>query len=351
MKTFQYIGELLYNHNCVIVPGFGGFISNSVHASIHPVTNGFLPPRKEILFNNSLKTNDGVLINYIARKENLSYNQAEQLVNKEVSEWRNILEKDKQLIVLKVGTLLYNDNGQYLFKPDKDSNFLIDSFGLEGFVSPAIQRDDIEKRLKTVFERKKVFRSETKKQNTLTRAALISVPAAALLVWGFIQTGTFENISNNYSGFFSDFFKSDIRSETKFASSDNKGCSFDADKVISFTSLPDISINKDTLFPSFTEFYTASENRDISADATRIENSELSCKFYVIGSCNRQVEFAENYKQTLVRKGYSNANIINPKGNGLYKVYINCFDNEPDALQFLGQVHKDENPDAWLLKM
>ena len=37
--------------------------------------------------------------------------------------------------------------------------------------------------------------------------------------------------------------------------------------------------------------------------------------------------------------------------NGLFKVFIDCFDTEEAAQAGLAKIQNSENPDAWLLKM
>ncbi len=58
----QLISELLYRHDCVIVPGFGGFVSRSHSAGFNKGNNLLFPPAKHILFNRNLIHNDGLLI-------------------------------------------------------------------------------------------------------------------------------------------------------------------------------------------------------------------------------------------------------------------------------------------------
>ena len=66
-----YINELLYIHDCVIIPGFGGFVGNHISAKLNKASKTLTPPSKQILFNENLKTNDGLLINYILENENI----------------------------------------------------------------------------------------------------------------------------------------------------------------------------------------------------------------------------------------------------------------------------------------
>ncbi len=72
----KYIRNLLYEHDCVVIPDFGGFIAHYVSASVHPIRHTFVPPSKEIAFNEMLKLNDGVLISYVASGEGVSREEA-----------------------------------------------------------------------------------------------------------------------------------------------------------------------------------------------------------------------------------------------------------------------------------
>ena len=74
----KHIVELLYLNDCVIIPEFGGFITNYKSSIVNNVNN-FIPPSKQITFNKNLKDNDGLLINSIKNKEqlhNMSHSQS-----------------------------------------------------------------------------------------------------------------------------------------------------------------------------------------------------------------------------------------------------------------------------------
>ena len=72
MLIKQYIKELLFKYECVTVPNFGAFLTRSVDILIQHETGLFCPPKKEVSFNGLLKSNDGILAQYMAEKENLS---------------------------------------------------------------------------------------------------------------------------------------------------------------------------------------------------------------------------------------------------------------------------------------
>ena len=47
----HYISELLFLHDCVILPDFGGFVGNPQSAKLNKITGILSPPSKQILFN------------------------------------------------------------------------------------------------------------------------------------------------------------------------------------------------------------------------------------------------------------------------------------------------------------
>ena len=70
----KYVVELLFKHDCVIIPNLGGFVAQYKSAALDEVTGFFSPPSKQILFNINLKNNDGLLANEIAQRKQITYN-------------------------------------------------------------------------------------------------------------------------------------------------------------------------------------------------------------------------------------------------------------------------------------
>ena len=91
-----YIEELLYKHQCVIIPKFGAFISNRKSAQMAE-DKTFDPPKRELSFNASLTSNDGLFIKYISEQTGIEYNLVEDYVNLAVEGWKRILKQDQTL--------------------------------------------------------------------------------------------------------------------------------------------------------------------------------------------------------------------------------------------------------------
>ncbi|MGM0376598.1 MAG: SPOR domain-containing protein, partial [Bacteroidota bacterium] len=72
----KHISDLLYVHDCVIVPGLGGFVANHKPAVVVEERNLFRPPSKEIGFNRSLSHNDGLLAKHVSQREQISWEES-----------------------------------------------------------------------------------------------------------------------------------------------------------------------------------------------------------------------------------------------------------------------------------
>jgi hypothetical protein len=88
----NYLIELLKDNECVIVPEFGAFISQRRSATIDYANHSFMPPYKELVFNNKLTNDDDLLLNYIMQKENISKDEALEKIQKFVNQSAAILD-------------------------------------------------------------------------------------------------------------------------------------------------------------------------------------------------------------------------------------------------------------------
>lgn len=145
----KYIKYLLFEHDCVVIPEFGGFIANYVSADIHPIHHTFQPPSKNIAFNEMLKLNDGLLISHIAANEKISREEAQKLV-KEYTEYvkNEIRSKDKYKFE-EIGTLYLNHEQRLQFEPENKINYLSHSFGLPELDYKPIERASSYTKFKT----------------------------------------------------------------------------------------------------------------------------------------------------------------------------------------------------------
>lgn len=126
----KHIAELLFHHDCVIIPGLGGLVANPSPASLNEEQNVFLPPSKEIGFNRNLQHNDGLLINHLVQNDSLSYEQAKDKVDHFVQEIQDRLQRKETVSISPIGELHLDTENTLVFQPILNENFLAASFGL-----------------------------------------------------------------------------------------------------------------------------------------------------------------------------------------------------------------------------
>ena len=138
-KYVGHIEELLYLYDCVIIPGFGGFVGVYADAAIDEKRGAIRPPRKTVVFNRHLQQNDGLLIDWIARKEAIPYEKAERRVALFREELRVRLNQRQQITFGRVGTFAMDRRLNISFTPS-GHNFLADTMGMDTLAVAAPRR-------------------------------------------------------------------------------------------------------------------------------------------------------------------------------------------------------------------
>jgi hypothetical protein len=136
----NYIKELLFEQDCVVIPDFGGFIANYVSAEIHPIRHSFSPPRKSIAFNEMLRLNDGLLASYVAQREGVSREDALLKIKDFLVQVWDELRLKKKYRLEEVGTLFLTLEQKIQFEPENRINYFNDSFGLPELLFKPIER-------------------------------------------------------------------------------------------------------------------------------------------------------------------------------------------------------------------
>lgn len=203
----QHIETLLLEHDCVIIPGFGGFISNYEEAQYHTDNeNVFMPPHRSIGFNQQLQINDGLLVQSYMSACDASYPAAHLQMEKEIEQMASQLELDGEYDFGAVGKLT-KGLGEIISFDKSSSNIEAPSlFGLDSLsvmpVKSIIEKREIEAKMqatsigigKTDNKEDDDILTNDKKQEVVIRLNQrwidfgISVAAAVLLFFGISYT-------------------------------------------------------------------------------------------------------------------------------------------------------------------
>lgn len=130
MDFAAHIRELLMIHDCVILPGLGGFVANYRPAVINPSQQTIHPPSRQILFNPELVYNDGLLYAHASKKSGYGYKEVGEFAETFVRQIIRDIDKGLKHTLEDIGYFYRDSEKKIRFAADPGSNFLIDAYGL-----------------------------------------------------------------------------------------------------------------------------------------------------------------------------------------------------------------------------
>ena len=299
MQLSNYISNLLFDHDCVTVPGFGSFLGNYKSAQYDFKERKFHPPSKQISFNSQIKDNDGLLAKNISKELDLPYDQAVKKIHQEVLTWTKKIITET--IVLKnIGELYLSKEDKITFIPSNELNHLKESFGLSPiFVTELEDKKSLQsKKLPTYSS------VEKKKSNYLTQAA----------IWACMIIG----VSSIYINGKNDLIEQEIAYEQEFRKQTKEKVQ---KAVLNLGSLPSLTVN--------------------------VKMKEK--KYFIIAGAFRIPQNAQNLMLNLKKKGYE-ASRLGLNDKGLSPVAFTSFSDRNDAVIELRVIQQKENKDAWIFE-
>ncbi len=188
MRLDPFIADLLYDHDCVILPEFGGLVANYRPARLNIISHVIHPPSKHIGFNSRLKQNDGLLVNYVASVLSLSYKEASALVAETMSGYNQQLKTSGKFVIDRIGVFYKDRSGQLQFIPEERENFLTASFGCKPIqLKPVVAKEnELENETPVVS-----INHKPKKWNGWKAAAAIALPI--MLVGSYLAGSSVSN--------------------------------------------------------------------------------------------------------------------------------------------------------------
>ena len=128
ISVVHYVQKLLFDHEFVVIPNFGGFISRSKHAYFDNSAATYLPMTKQLAFNESLKLDDGLLTQYLALNEQISTEEAQLRIKTFVESIRKGLLVGSYHLE-SIGCFSLNCDQKLVFEPSAVGNFWKESYG------------------------------------------------------------------------------------------------------------------------------------------------------------------------------------------------------------------------------
>lgn len=146
----KHIEALLVDNDCVILPHFGGFVTNHAPARWVEEEQMMLPPYRTIGFNPQLKINDGLLVQSYMMTHDATYPEATRLAEAAIDRLSEELYKEGMVKLHGIGTLRRTLVGEYQFDPTEDGVITPTLYGLGAMQMKTLA--ELEKELKAVSQ-------------------------------------------------------------------------------------------------------------------------------------------------------------------------------------------------------
>lgn len=402
MKLEIHIADLLKLHNCVIVPEFGGFIASYESAWINRNRSLIFPPSKKVLFNESLKQNDGLLANELVIQHNVNFNQAMLEIQNCVDVWKKNLEAGQRIELGEIGFLFKQEN-KIVFEQNRETNLLLQAYGLNqvSFVDFSVAAEKVaEQKVETIsasepikiqkakevvpvlkiVEKKEIKESVSTKKITpvieLNQAEKIEEVESEIQDEKIIPIQQPKKKSRNYKYaiaaavilpalFYSYWIpmKTDFLNSGKIHLSDlnpfsKKGNAIYEKRTPSnFTDTTSDWMSWEDLtndLPADVTVYNLELTDEVyipvdleKEPLTDVNSFQADGSYHIIGGCFSVESNASNFVKKLTDKGYSAG--IADKKNGLFRVSAGSYSSESEAESALDKFESD-GFSGWILK-
>lgn len=355
MELENYLKQLLYQHDCVIVPGLGGFVCAHKKIEFNVQAGFIMPARKTVAFNQNLNNNDGLLANHLVQKEKIGFTKALENINAWVGRLNQILNEGETVNIDGLGSLSLNTEKKVVFVPFADVNFSTETYGLPKLdlgiktksKASAPQTAKKEKAQKQeeplpIPPRPPVQPVRVKSRGRIIAGKIITIIIGLIVLAGLIiiQDYPFHSLAHKGSIINLDSTPAPKAKAAQTESYPLQNNSNTTAEPLVETTEPkqqeDNSLQNNTITQQRVETSTATSTKTDSV-------------FYIIAGAFKSESNAEDLRDDLSRKGFS-PEIINIPGSTLYRVGYNRYESRFEAESKLNDLRtKTRNNAAWVL--
>ena len=368
VELAKHIEILLLNNDCVIVPGFGGFMAHHVDAVYDKEENMFLPPSRTLGFNPRVLLNDHLLAQSYIEAYDISYPDAIKRIEAEVSEMRQAINNQGFFELPDIGVIQTNDDGNLEFEPCSAGILTPELYALTSFelhalrMLPEKQEEIIPVNIETVSEAQKPVEEEpakatvvemqqeevegeyeesdddvvTIKVSTLKRIAAVAL-VLIVAVFAILPFSGYNYFEGLQKGSIDTGLLTKVMPKAQTTTPEELG----AIKVINGAA---VRIDR-----------TEAENKVVAEAANRkaepvSEVVESKPTFVIVLASRVTKTNAERYVSSLIKKGVKDARVI-AASNGS-KVICGKYSSESEAMDGVHELREmsSEFKDAWVME-
>lgn len=327
LQLSRHIELLLAENDCVVIPGFGGFIAHEMPAVWNRDENIFYPPTRTLGFNPQLKMNDGLLVQSYMKMFGNNYAEASDTLDKDVKRVAETLRREGKIDFPRIGHLSCLVDNRYDFSPYENQLLSPAYYGL----------DCLEiKELSALMEEQTV--NEKKRKRRMSYPLFINpllrntAAVAAILILFFFMSTPIENTyveEENYAYLLPTELFNKIRKESLITT-----------PVVHAT-------DQSTVKPVATKEVRVPQPETQQAAAVA-EVNVADHKFHLIVASVTKEDEGQAMVERLHTKGYKQARIVT--GEGRIRVSIASYATSEEAKKELLDLRKiDAYQNAWLL--
>jgi len=353
MAIERDLHELLYCHDCVIVPEWGGFLTHYRSARLDEARSLVHPPGKDISFNKSLVRNDGLLADRLAKREGIAFDVASARIDAEVEGWRRVLHNDGRLELPHIGIFYHDAEHNLQFDPDRRSDHLKDGFGLRPVT--AVPVEQLRSTPVIPITRPTLIPAEKQSDRRVPYAWIAAAVTAVLFGAGawFLNTQgermKWDAMADLFAPVERTYDPATIAQPRNVANAGLFSLPEGSDGIRTLplgegdSVLLTVDLGSPIAEPAVAD--TTHVAVPVAKPVASATNQRL--RFHIIGGCFAQPENAERFLAELRTKGYAAERL--PLHGELHPVTFGSYADRSEALKALEDLRATSSRQAWLL--
>lgn len=157
----RHIEVLLLEHDCVVVPNIGGFISNHESAKYIAEEHQFFPPYRSVAFNSQLSVNDGLLVQSYMQAYDAAYPEALRQLEKDIDKLILQLDTTGEYQLGSLGTLHKDLENKISLESSASGLLTPDYYGLYSFECKSVAELQKERETRIALEQTNLMPVQT----------------------------------------------------------------------------------------------------------------------------------------------------------------------------------------------
>lgn len=336
LELVRHIEYLLTEHDCVLVPGLGGFVLQYVPARFSEDRKSIQPPGKQITFNSSLSYNDGLLAQSLMRTLDIDYGKAVVMIGHWVDEIkRSFSEPGDSYAFGELGTFVLSDERSLIFEPPASCLFGISAFGLKKLnICPLGQLHKDENVAEPKLRSKKRDVVYIPVNKSFVRQLIAAAAIIILLLMISTPMSEMKTTSDYASLVSSELFENG------------------KDGEIEINDIVSLQQGNDSVIAAENNFSTVQKSEQDNSQVANISDSDVVRPYIVVVATLSGKQAALRQLEQFKQQGVT-ADLKIYETSKKVRIYIDSFSEKEEAQKFLMTLRNGDSPfsDAWVMSV